>query len=101
MMMDYIVAGYNMLTDIYYADGSTLENSPGGSFYSASGVKFWRDSVAYVGTAGPDFDTWYGDWFRKNRIDCRVIPCLPHTLKYTLEYRPDGIWSERCLYGDD
>lgn len=99
--MDYIVAGYNMLTDIYYADGSTLENSPGGSFYSASGVRFWRDRVAYVGTAGPDFDTWYGPWFQANGIDRRVKKRLPHTLKYTLEYRPDGIWAERCLYGDD
>ena len=99
--MEYIVAGYNMLTDIYYADGSTRENSPGGSFYSASGVVFWRDSVAYVGTAGPDFDTWYGDWFRSNEIECHVSKCLSHTLKYTLEYRPDGIWSEKCLYGDE
>ena len=46
--MEYIVAGYNMLTDITYSDGSTIENTPGGSFYSASGVKFWRDSVAYA-----------------------------------------------------
>lgn len=99
--MDYIVAGYNMLTDIYYADGSTLKNSPGGSFYAASGVCFWRGRVAYVGTAGPDFDAWYGAWFRANHIDCRVKECLPHTLKYTLEYRPDGIWAERCLYGDE
>lgn len=99
--MNYIVAGYNMLTDIYYADGSVLENSPGGSFYSASGVRFWRDDVAYVGTAGPDFDTWYGDWFQANGIRCQVKQCLPYTLKYTLEYRPDGIWAERCLYGDE
>ena len=99
--MDYIVAGYNMLTDIYYADGSIAKDRPGGSFYSASGVRFWRDRVAYVGTAGPDFDTWYGPWFQANGIDCRVKKCLPHTLRYTLEYRPDGIWEERCLYGDD
>lgn len=99
--MDYIVAGYNMLTDIYYADGTVSENRPGGSFYAASGVRFWRDRVAYVGTAGPDFDAWYGGWFRDNGIACQVKECLPHTLKYTLEYRPDGIWAERCLYGDD
>ena len=79
--MEYIVAGYNMLTDIYYADGSRRLNSPGGSFYAASGIRFWRESVAYVGTAGPDFDRWYGEWFRANGIDCRVTACLPHTLK--------------------
>ena len=64
--MEYIVAGYNMLTDITYSDGSTIENTPGGSFYSASGVKFWRDSVAYLGTAGPDFERWYGKWVSDN-----------------------------------
>jgi len=99
--MEYIVAGYNMLTDIFYADGSKLTNCPGGSFYSASGVKFWRDSIAYVGTAGPDFEKWYGAWFRANEIACHVTPCLPHTLKYTLEYGVNGIWSEKCLYGDE
>ncbi|MDO4489345.1 MAG: PfkB family carbohydrate kinase [Eubacteriales bacterium] len=99
--MDYIVAGYNMLTDIYYADGSTVLNTPGGSFYSASGVKYWRDSVAYVGTAGPDFDENYLEWFENNKIECLVKKCLPHTLKYTLNYRPDGIWSEECTYGEE
>ena len=99
--MEYIVAGYNMLTDIYYADGTTVQNTPGGSFYSASGVKFWRDSVAYVGTAGPDFPQWYGAWFRANAIDCRVKECLPKTLKYTLTYGANGIWSEKCTYGEE
>lgn len=99
--MEYIVAGYNMLTDIFYADGRKLENTPGGSFYSASGVKYWRDSLSYIGTAGPDFERWYGEWFRRNAIDCRVTPCLPKTLKYTLTYRSDGIWTEACSYGEE
>ena len=98
--MEYIAAGYNMLTDITYADGSKRTDSPGGSWYAVSGLCFWRRSVAYVGTAGPDFDRWYGDWFRANGVDCRVRTCLPRTLKYALEYRPDGIWEERCLYGE-
>ena len=97
--MEYIAAGYNMLTDITYADGSKRFNSPGGSWYAVSGLCFWRKSVAYVGTAGPDFAMWYGDWFRSNRIDCRVRSCLPETLRYSLEYGPDGIWEEECLQG--
>ena len=99
--MEYIAAGYNMLTDITYADGTKRRNSPGGSWYAVSGLCFWRKNVAYVGTAGPDFDSWYGDWFRKNGIDCRVKSCLPRTLKYALDYGPDGIWTEYCLYGED
>ena len=99
--MEYIVAGYNMLTDVHFADGKTIENTPGGSFYSASGVRFWRKSTAYVGTAGPDFKDYYGDWFSANKIACNVKECLPKTLKYTLDYAENGIWSEVCTYGDE
>ena len=99
--MEYIAAGYNMLTDVTFADGRQILNTPGGSWYAASGLAFWRESVAYTGTAGPDFDTFYGDWFAANGIVCRVKKCLPQTLKYSLVYRPDGIWSESCSQGDD
>lgn len=99
--MKYIVAGYNMITDIFYADGTSLENVAGGSFYSASGVKFWRDNLTYIGTAGPDFDSFYGKWFQENEIECKVNKCLPKTLKYTLSYGNNGIWSEKCSYGEE
>ena len=98
--MEYIAAGYNMLTDVFFADGRKILNTPGGSWYAASGLVFWRKSVAYVGTAGPDFDRYYGDWFAANGIDCRVKKCLPETLKYELLYRPDGIWTEKCSQGE-
>ena len=88
--MEYVAAGYNMLTDVTFADGTQILNAPGGSWYAASGLVFWRKSVAYVGTAGPDFDEYYGKWFSDNGIDCRVKKCLPQTLKYSLKYRPDG-----------
>ena len=99
--MEYVAAGYNMLTDVTFADGSQILNTPGGSWYAASGLVFWCKSVAYVGTAGPDFDEYYGKWFSDNGIDCRVKKCLPQTLKYSLKYRPDGIWTERCAQGEE
>ena len=99
--MEYIAAGYNMLTDVYFADGRKILNTPGGSWYAASGLAFWRSSVAYAGTAGPDFDRYYGDWFAANGIICRVKKCLPETLRYELRYRPDGIWTEKCSQGEE
>ena len=99
--MEYVAAGYNMLTDVTFADGTQILNTPGGSWYAASGLVFWRKSVAYVGTAGSDFDEYYGKWFSDNGIDCRVKKCLPQTLKYSLKYRPDGIWTEECRQGED
>ena len=99
--MEYIAAGYNMLTDVTFADGTQICSTPGGSWYAAGGLVFWRKSVAYVGTAGPDFEQYYGKWFRENGIDCRVEPCLPETLRYSLVYRQDGIWTESCSQGED
>ena len=99
--MEYIAAGYNMLTEVTFADGRQILNTPGGSWYAASGLAFWRKSVAYVGTAGPDFDAFYGNWFKANGIDCRVKKCLPETLKYELIYGANGIWTERCSQGED
>ena len=99
--MDYIVAGYSMVTDIYYPDGSCIKESPGGSYYSAAGIKLWRDSVVYLGTAGPDFERYYGAYFKANGIQTAVKTCLPNTLYYNLNYREDGSWFESCKYGED
>ena len=99
--MEYIVAGYNMITDIYYADGKVEKASPGGSFYSAAGIKMWRDSIAYVGTAGPDFNDYYGKFFADNEIETHVSEVLPKTLCYDLYYAKDGSWTEKCSYGEE
>ena len=99
--MEYIVAGYNMITDIYYPDGRVLKGSPGGSFYSAAGIKMWRDNLAYVGTAGPDFIDFYGKFYADNNIRTVISEVLPKTLSYDLIYAPDGSWTERCSYGEE
>lgn len=98
--MEYIVAGYNMVTDIYYPDGRVIKSSPGGSFYAAAGIKLWRDNLAYVGTAGSDFQEFYGSFFGKNAIETHVKACLSHTLRYDLIYADDGSWTEQCTYGE-
>ncbi len=99
--MEYIVAGYNMITDIYYPDGRIEKASPGGSFYSAAGIKMWRDSVAYVGTAGNDFDEYYGKFFSDNEIVTHIAKVLPKTLSYDLIYAEDGSWTEKCSFGEE
>ncbi len=99
--MEYIVAGYNMITDIYYPDGRVEKASPGGSFYSAAGIKMWRDSVAYIGTAGSDFNDYYGRFFSDNEIPTFISEVLPKTLSYDLMYAQDGSWTEKCSYGEE
>ncbi|WP_130863395.1 carbohydrate kinase family protein [Bacilliculturomica massiliensis] len=99
--MEYLVGGYTMLNDIVFADGSSITNQLGGSVFSAAGVKLWRDSVAYIGAAGEDFDRHYGPFFEANGIRTQVKKEFPHTLHYVMKYEPDGRWSETCKYGDE
>lgn len=99
--MEYLVGGYTMLNDILFADGSSIQNQLGGSVFSAAGIKLWRDSVAYIGTAGPDFEEHYGPFFRANKIHTEVRITLPRTLHYVMQYNQDGSWREYCKYGDE
>lgn len=99
--MEYIVAGYTMINDIIFADGSSIKDQLGGSIFSAAGIKLWRDSLVYIGTAGPDFKKYYGDFFQSNKIHTAVEEVLEHTLYYVLEYNKDGSWQEYCKYGEE
>lgn len=99
--MEYLVGGYTMLNDIIFEDGSSIENQLGGSVFSAAGIKLWRDSVAYIGTAGPDFEEHYGPFFNANNIKTAVKYTLPRTLHYVMQYNKDGSWKEYCKYGNE
>ena len=54
--MEYLVGGYTMLNDFDLPGGKQLRDVLGGSVFSAGGIRLWRDSVAYIGAAGEDFD---------------------------------------------
>lgn len=99
--MEYIVAGYNMLNDLNFADGRKIKNELGGSVFSLAGIKLWRDSLAYVGIAGKDFLDYYGEFLLENQIAFYVEERLSHTLYYVLDYFADGSFRETCLYGED
>ena len=99
--MEYVVAGYNMLNDIVYADGTRVDGILGGSVFSLGGIKLWRDSLAYVGVAGKDYMDHYGPFLTRNNIKASVEPRLEYTLDYVLTYQPDGSWNEACKYGDE
>lgn len=90
-----------MLNDIMFADGSSITDQLGGSVFSAAGIRLWRDSVAYIGVAGEDFDLHYGPFFKANGIITEVRKEIPKTLHYVMKYESDGRWSEYCKYGDE
>lgn len=90
-----------MLNDIIFQDGKSVTNKLGGSVFSAVGIRLWRNSVVYIGTAGPDFEEHYTPFFEKNNIKIAVKYTLPHTLHYIMQYNKDGSWKEYNKYGNE
>ncbi len=99
--MEYLVGGYTMLNDFDLPGGKRLRDVLGGSVFSAAGIRLWRDSVAYIGAAGEDFDRFYGPYFENNGIAVSVKKPVDRTLRYQMKYNDDGSWEESCQYGPE
>jgi len=84
-----------------YPDGRIVEGFLGGAIYTVNGIKPYCDDVLFVTTAGPDFDEYYGDYFRTNQILAEGVQFILPKTEYTiLEYAPDGRWWEYSKYGE-
>ena len=99
--MEYIVAGYTIVNDVNFADGSSVKNFLGGSAFSVAGIRMWRDSIGYVGIAGEDFMATHGEFYNGNNIALNVEEKFPNTLHYVLDYFEDGSWQETCPEGGE
>jgi sugar/nucleoside kinase (ribokinase family) len=85
-----------------YADGSKAEGFLGGTIYTVNGIKPFCDEVLFITTAGPDFDLFFGDYFRKNTLSTDGVQfVLPKTQYNILDYDADGRWWEYSKYGKD
>lgn len=99
--LKYLVTGCTRLNDMHYPDGRCVEEFLGGALYTLNGIKPYTDEVLFVTTAGPDFDTYYGNYFRRNALSTQGVQfVLPKTEYTILEYSPDGQWFEYSRYGE-
>ena len=101
--MDYIIASTSVTDEIRFADGRTAERVAGGAgIYALCGIRLWDDSVMPVTGVGEDYDSLYGEWYRKNAIsmDGLIVKDekTPHTV---IQYFEDGERIETPLYGPD
>ena len=100
--MRYLVTGCTLLNDMNYADGSKAEGFLGGTIYTLAGIKPYSDDVLFITTAGPDFDQYFGDYYRKNGLSTDGVQfVLPKTEYRILDYAADGRWWEYSKYGED
>jgi sugar/nucleoside kinase (ribokinase family) len=91
-----------LLNDMNYADGSKAEGFLGGTIYTVAGIKPYSDDVLFITTAGPDFDQYFGDYYKKNNLSMEGVQfVLPKTEYNILDYAPDGRWWEYSKYGKD
>jgi len=98
----YLVTGCTILNDMIYADGSRAEGCLGGAIYAVNGIKPYCDDVMIITTAGPDFDHYYGPYYRANELTTAGVQyVLPKTHYNMLEYYPDGRWWEYSKYGPE
>ena len=100
--MTYIISGCTLVDDIIYPDGRSVTGQLGGSIYTLTGIKPYTDDVLFVTTAGPDFEQFYGDYYRRNGLSTAgVQSVLPHTRHNILAYDADGRWRENSKHGFD
>jgi len=100
--LKYLVTGCTRINDLNYPDGRTVKGFLGGAIYAVNGIKPYCDDVYLISTAGPDFDNFYGDYFRTNQISIQGMQFILPKTEYTiLDYAEDGRWWEYSKYGED
>lgn len=98
----YLVTGCTLLNDMNYADGSKAVGYLGGTIYTVNGIKPYSDDVLFITTAGPDFDEFFGAYYRKNKLSTEGVKfVLPKTQYNILDYDAEGRWWEYSKYGKD
>ncbi|MBQ6492332.1 MAG: hypothetical protein IJI92_00475 [Erysipelotrichaceae bacterium] len=101
-MSRYLVTGSVIVNDMRYPDGSEVKGFLGGSIYTVNGILPYTDDVLFLSAAGPDFDSIFGDYFRKNGLSEEGIDlCFPKTHYTVLEYSESGEWVEHSIYGEE
>lgn len=99
--MKYIVVGPTIINDIVFFDKSEKKEILGGSVYCLAGIKLWCDDCLYISNVGNDFDRYYGDWMRSNKLTTKGLKyILPHTWYTTLTYGETGLHDETSIYGE-
>ena len=101
-MARYLIAAGVIVNDMLYPDGRTVKGFLGGALYTVNGVLPYTEDLLFLSEAGPDFDDFYGDYFRLNHISMDGVQYVyPKTCYTVVKYKETGEWTETSLYGDE
>lgn len=99
--MDYFASGGVITNRLLFADGRVVEDIVGGSaIFALEGIKLWNDSASLIANVGEDFDSFYGEWMRNNKLSFDNIKVkVERTNYHYVKYFPDGTYFEESIYG--
>ena len=101
-MAKYLIAGNIIVNDMLYPDGRKVTGFLGGGIYTANGVLPYTEDLLLLSEAGPDFDDFYGDYFRLNHLSSEgIVNVFPKTCYTLVTYEASGEWSESSVYGPE
>ena len=101
-MARYLITGSVIVNDMKYPDGSIVKGFLGGSIYTVNGILPYTEDLLFLSAAGPDFDSIFGDYFRRNHLSREGIELsFPRTHYTILEYSQSGEWKEHSIYGEE
>ncbi len=104
--MDYVTFGQVITDDVCFPGKKPMLNQLGGAVYTASGMRYWSESVGICSGVGRDFEEMHGTWFDRNCIDrrgCKIR--AERSCHSVIHYFEDGereeIPMEGCATIDD
>ena len=101
-MAKYLIAGNIIVNDMQYPDGRKVSGFLGGALYTLNGVLPYTNDLLLLSEAGPDFDEFYGDYFRLNGLSAEgIADVFPKTCYTLVKYEESGEWSESSVYGEE
>jgi hypothetical protein len=102
--MDYIITGSVLVNNIFFFDGSKIENiMGGGGVYSFSGIYLFTDKSMLAAPVGEDFEKFFGNWWNENKMSRKGLSIVDkYTMNTVLTYLDSyGNYIDRSRYTEE
>ena len=93
--MKYYSAGQISVDKTTFSDGSVNGPHLGGTgIFGYGGIRIWTDEVAPLLNIASDFYDFYGDWIKKNNVNCDYLNLsYDNTFFVDMKYQENGYYE--------
>lgn len=101
--MEYIAAGNVMVDTVHFKDGRENRNQIGGpALFAYTGIRLFSDESLLVSNVGADFDQYFDDWMKKNKVSAAGIKVRADYCNHShLLYNEDGTYTSEKTTNPD